>query len=209
MVNQWERKVITEPRPKDMNKGGFTPLLYAAREGCIECAQNLIAAKADPDLEDPDRVTPLNMALLNMHFDFAAYMIKAGADLDKWDLYGRSPVYMAADVSTLPMKGNGAVAVIPSEDSMTALDVAQADARSRRESEYSAEAPSAVSRCPAGSRRRRDPRAGRDAAVARRAGRRCPVRRTAAEAQGARRFAEQGRRHAADGGCRRRVRRRA
>ena len=33
-VNQWERKVIQEPRPKDMNKGGFTPLHYAAREGC-------------------------------------------------------------------------------------------------------------------------------------------------------------------------------
>ena len=24
VVRQWERKVITEPRPKDMNKGGFT-----------------------------------------------------------------------------------------------------------------------------------------------------------------------------------------
>ncbi len=123
VIHQWERKVITEPRPKDMNKGGFTPLLYAAREGCVECARSLMAAKADPDLEDPDRVTPLNMALLNMHFEFAAYMIKAGADLDKWDLYGRSPLYMAADVSTLPVKGNGAMAVIPSEDSLTALDV--------------------------------------------------------------------------------------
>jgi ankyrin repeat protein len=125
IVRQWERKVITEPRPKDMNKGGFTPLLYAAREGCVECAKNLIAAKADPDLADPDGVTPLNMALLNQHFNFAATMIKAGADLDKWDLFGRSPVYMAADVSTLPVKGNGAMAVIPSEDSLTALDVAK------------------------------------------------------------------------------------
>jgi len=32
---------------------------------------------------------------------------------------------MAADVSTLPTKGNGAMAVIPSEDSTTALDVAR------------------------------------------------------------------------------------
>ncbi len=32
---------------------------------------------------------------------------------------------MAADVSTLPTKGNGAMAVIPSEDSVTALDVAK------------------------------------------------------------------------------------
>jgi ankyrin repeat protein len=125
VIHQWERKVITEPRPKDLNKGGFTPLLYAAREGCVACTRELIAARADPDLEDPDRVTPLNMALLNLHFELAATLIKAGADVDKWDLFGRSPLYMAADVSTLPVKGNGAVAVIPSEDSLTALDVAR------------------------------------------------------------------------------------
>jgi ankyrin repeat protein len=125
VIRQWERKVITEPRPKDMSKGGFTPLLYAAREGCVDCARHLIAAGADPDLEDPERITPLNMALLNLHFDVAAFLITAGADVDKWDLFGRSPVYMAADVSTLPVKGNGAMAVIPSEDSTTALDVAR------------------------------------------------------------------------------------
>ncbi|PWT81108.1 MAG: hypothetical protein C5B57_11140 [Blastocatellia bacterium] len=125
VVRQWERKIITEPRPKDMNKGGFTPLLYAAREGCVECARHLIAAGADPDLEDPDRITPLTMALLNLHFQFAAYMIEAGADVDKWDFFGRSPLYMAADVSTLPTKGNGAMAVIPSEDRVAALDVAK------------------------------------------------------------------------------------
>ncbi|MEO8097622.1 MAG: ankyrin repeat domain-containing protein [Acidobacteriota bacterium] len=122
-VNQWERKIIQEPRPKDMNKGGFTALLYAAREGCIVCAQNLLAAGADPDSEDPDRETPLLLAIQNMHFDTAAVLIKGGADLDKWDIYGRSPVYMAADVSTLPMKGNGAVAVIPSMDKLTAIDI--------------------------------------------------------------------------------------
>ncbi|HEY4365475.1 MAG TPA: ankyrin repeat domain-containing protein [Bryobacteraceae bacterium] len=122
-INQWERKIIQEPRPKDMNKGGFSPLLYAAREGCIACVQNLLAAGADPDSEDPDRETPLLLALENMHFDTAAVLIKGGADLDKWDLFGRSPVYMAADVSTLPMKGNGAVAVLPSPDKLTAVDV--------------------------------------------------------------------------------------
>jgi ankyrin repeat protein len=124
VVRQWERKVITEPRPKDMNRGGFTPLLYAAREGCVECARHLIEAGADPNLEDPERITPLVMALMNLHFEVAAYLVKAGADVDKWDLFGRSPLYMAADVSTLPTKGNGAMAVLPSEDSITALDVA-------------------------------------------------------------------------------------
>src|SRR5262249_40374038 len=123
VINQWKRRVITEPRPKDMNKGGFTPLLYAAREGCVECAKHLIEAGADPDLEDPDRVTPLNMALLNLHFEVAAYLIKAGADVDKWDFYGRSPIYMAADVSTLPTKGNGAMAALPSGAKIAAIDV--------------------------------------------------------------------------------------
>ena len=104
-VRNWERKVIKEPRPKDMNQGGFTPLLYAAREGCIECARELVAGGADLDLADPHRVTPLVMALLNLHFDFAAYLIEAGADINKWDLYGRSPLYMAADTSTLPVHG--------------------------------------------------------------------------------------------------------
>jgi len=122
-VRQWERKVITEPRPKDMNKGGFTPLLYAAREGCVDCIRHLIAAGADLDSEDPERITPLVMAIMNLHFEAAAELIRGGADVDKWDLYGRSPIYMAADVSTLPLKGNGAMAVIPSEDSVTALDV--------------------------------------------------------------------------------------
>ena len=73
-VNQWERKVIQEPRPKDMNKGGFTPLHYAAREGCVACVQNLLAAGADPDSEDPDRETPLLLALQNLHFDTAAVL---------------------------------------------------------------------------------------------------------------------------------------
>ena len=87
------------------------------------CVQNLLTAGADPDSEDPDRETPLLLALMNMHFDTAAVLVKGGADLDKWDLFGRSPVYMAADVSTLPMKGNGAMAVIPSPDKLTAVDV--------------------------------------------------------------------------------------
>jgi uncharacterized protein len=124
-INQWERKIIQEPRPKDMHKGGFTPLHYAAREGCTACVQNLLAAGADPDSEDPDRMTPLLLALMNMHFDAAAVLVKGGADLDKWDLFGRSPIYMAADVNTLPTKGNGAMAVIPSTDKLTALDVAR------------------------------------------------------------------------------------
>jgi uncharacterized protein len=123
VVRNWERRVINEPRPKDMNRGGFTPLLYAAREGCIACARYLLEAGADPDLPDPERHTALNLALINLHFDFAAFMIGAGADIDKWDLFGRTPLYLAVDVSTLPVMGDGAMVVLPSADDHTALDI--------------------------------------------------------------------------------------
>ena len=46
VIRQWERKVITEPRPKDMNQGGFTPLLYAAREGCVDCVRSTCSPPA-------------------------------------------------------------------------------------------------------------------------------------------------------------------
>ena len=125
LVRQWPRKIINEPRPKDMNKGGFTALHYAAREGCIDCARALVEAGADLDVIDPERVTPLVLALENLHYDLAAFLIEAGADVNKWDLFGRSPLYMVADTSTLPVMGNGAMVVIPSMDDLTALDVAR------------------------------------------------------------------------------------
>jgi ankyrin repeat protein len=117
---EWQRKVTSEPRPKDMNKGGFTPLLYAAREGCIDCAKHLLAAGADPDLGDPENVTPLILALENLHFDFAVYMISAGANIDKWDFRGRTPVYVATDFSSLPTSAHGD---IPSADVSRGADV--------------------------------------------------------------------------------------
>jgi ankyrin repeat protein len=121
----WERRILTEPRPKDMNRGGFTALLYAAREGCLECARYLVEGGADIDLPDPERVTPLGLAINNQHFDLAAYLIEAGADVDKWDLFGRSPLYQAIDMNTLPTQGSGSMSAIPSLDEHTGLDVAR------------------------------------------------------------------------------------
>jgi ankyrin repeat protein len=104
-VNDWERMVTAEPRQKNLMPGGFTPLLYAARQGCLECAKSLIAAGAAVDLTDPDGVTPLISALLNAHFDTAKYLLEAGANVNKWDFWGRTPLYLAVDFNTLPHGG--------------------------------------------------------------------------------------------------------
>jgi uncharacterized protein len=121
-IREWQRRVTSEPRPKGMNRGGFTPLLYAAREGCIACARELLAGGADINRADPDQTTPLVVALMNLRFDFTAFLIKAGADVDRWDLYGQTPLYVAVDMNTLPKGGRPD---LPSEDFTTGLQVAE------------------------------------------------------------------------------------
>jgi len=122
VVRDWQRRVTAEGRPKNMNRGGFTPLLYAAREGCIDCARILLKSKADINLPDPDGMTPLNLAITNMRFDFAAVLIEAGADVNKWDFFGRTPLYSAIDLNTLPRGGRPD---LPSTDHLSGYDVAE------------------------------------------------------------------------------------
>lgn len=101
-VREWTRKVSSEPRPKELAQGGLTPLMFAARTGCIECAELLLDAGADIDLADPYGVTPLMVATLNLQNDFAAYLVEKGADVTQWDLYGRTPLYVAIDMVDYP-----------------------------------------------------------------------------------------------------------
>jgi ankyrin len=105
VVNNWQRQVTGEPRAVYRPAGGLTPLLFAARQGCVECVDVLVAAGAGIDVADPEGITPLNLAVLNMHFDTAAALIRRGANPNKWDLWGRAPLYAAVDVNTLPRGG--------------------------------------------------------------------------------------------------------
>lgn len=118
----WDRRTMNEPRPKDMNKGGFSPLLYAARQGCTQCVPILAKAGADLNGVDPDRVSALNLALINLHFETAVALIEAGADVNQWDLFGRAPLFNALDLNTLPVGGRPD---IPSTDAVTGYDVAK------------------------------------------------------------------------------------
>ena len=120
-ARDWVR-LTSEPRIKEMFSGGFTPLIYAARQGCAECVQALIDGGADPDKADPEGVTPLIAALLNAHFAAAAALVERGADVNKWDWWGRTPLYAAADLNITP---NGARADLPSTDTVTGVDIAR------------------------------------------------------------------------------------
>lgn len=119
-VNRWERQITAEPRYSFRPTGGLSALIYAAREGCIRCVAALLAAGADIDQTDGEGSTALLVALLNLHFDLARLLIEAGANVNKWDLRGYQPLYIAVDLHTLPTGGRPDR---PSTDETTALDI--------------------------------------------------------------------------------------
>jgi ankyrin repeat protein len=119
-INNWERQVTAEARAIARPSGGLTPLLYAARQGCLECTRVLAEAGADLDLGDPDNVSPLLVATLNGRWDVATYLINKGANINKWDWWGQSPLYAAVDMNTIP---HGGRPDRPSLDETTSLDV--------------------------------------------------------------------------------------
>jgi ankyrin repeat protein len=115
-----QRQITAEPRAIYRPAGGLTPLLYAAREGCVDCARHLAEAGADLNLADPEQVSPLLLSILNGHFDLAAYLIQKGTSPGKWDWYGRTPLYAAVDLNTLPRGGRPDR---PSLDTTTSLQI--------------------------------------------------------------------------------------
>jgi ankyrin repeat protein len=94
-VRDYQRHIQAEGRPKSLDSGGFTPLLYAARENCGACVDVLLEQGADIDLPDPDGVSPLHLAIMNANWDLAKKLIDAGADVSQWDIYGEAPLFTA------------------------------------------------------------------------------------------------------------------
>jgi ankyrin repeat protein len=82
-------------------RGGWTPLMYAARDGAIDAVRELADAKADLNLADPDGTTALMLAIINAHFDTAAALIDRGADPNITDSTGTAALYAAVDMHTL------------------------------------------------------------------------------------------------------------
>ena len=68
-IRDYQRVATAESRAKSLDRGGLTPLLYAARENCRECVEILLKHKVDVNLGDPSEVVPLSVAMLNANWD--------------------------------------------------------------------------------------------------------------------------------------------
>jgi uncharacterized protein len=97
-ANDWLNQMTSEPRVQYRPTGGLTPLLYAARDGCLGCVEALLKGGADIDLPNPDGMTPLMVAIDNSYFEVARYLLDHGANPHTWDWWGRTPLYVVVNI---------------------------------------------------------------------------------------------------------------
>ncbi len=104
-IRDYQRVATAESRAKQLDRGGLTPLMYAARENCGACAEILLKHKADVDKPDPSGMSPMVIAMLNSNWDIAKRLIESGADVNAWDIFGQAPLHVA--ISEMASRGNG------------------------------------------------------------------------------------------------------
>ena len=100
--NDWGAQITSEPRAQYRPTGGLTPLLYAARSGCIDCIDAILAAGESVDRPSPDGVTPLMLAIDNTHYAAAIRLLDSGANPHYQDWWGRTALYLAVDMQSYP-----------------------------------------------------------------------------------------------------------
>jgi len=124
----WPSHISEEPRVQYHPFGGLTALLYAARDGCLDCVEALIAKAADLNVPTPEGVTPLMIALDNDNNDIAKLLLDHGANPGVWDWYGRTALYIAVDRKAGGSSGGGLKVVVdPSHSArFSAMDVIKA-----------------------------------------------------------------------------------
>jgi ankyrin repeat protein len=125
LAYDWPSHISEEPRVQYHPFGGLTALLYAARDGCYDCVEALIAKNADVNVPTPEGVTPLMIALDNDNNDIARLLLDHGANPGLWDWYGRTALYIAVDRKDGGSSGGGIrVSIDPSHSARTsAMDI--------------------------------------------------------------------------------------
>jgi ankyrin repeat protein len=84
-------------RTRDTDGGGITPLVFAARQDCMECVKELLAAGADVNQQTHYGWTALLTATQNRHYKIGAYLLDHGANPNIKNNGGWSPLYLATD----------------------------------------------------------------------------------------------------------------
>jgi uncharacterized protein len=84
-------------RGTDTDGGGLTPVVFAAREDCLQCAKYLVEAGANVNQVTHYGWTPLLTAIQNRHYKLATYLLDHGANPNIANNGGWTPLYIATD----------------------------------------------------------------------------------------------------------------
>ncbi|HKH73127.1 MAG TPA: ankyrin repeat domain-containing protein [Vicinamibacterales bacterium] len=79
-------------------RGGFTALMFTARDGDVESARIMLDAGVDINHGDVDNVTPLVTAIMNKQYTLSRFLIDRGADVNIADAGGRTALYAMIDI---------------------------------------------------------------------------------------------------------------
>jgi uncharacterized protein len=134
LYSDWPSQITSEPRAQYRPVGGLTAMLYAARDGCYDCVEELIAAGADVNVPTPEGVTALMLALDNDHNDVAKLLLERGANPRVWDWWGRTALYIVIDrreTALAPARGGfgggggrgGRGAALPAQSNASSMQI--------------------------------------------------------------------------------------
>jgi uncharacterized protein len=97
-------------------KGGLTPLLFAARQGCLDCVRALVKAGAEVNQTSADGSSPVLVATQNGFYDVALFLIDHGADINLANAKGWTPLFLAVKIR------NQETTAIPGPETSGVLD---------------------------------------------------------------------------------------
>jgi ankyrin repeat protein len=81
-------------RPQGDPKGGLTALIFAAREGSLDCVQLLLKAGSDINQTSVDGSSALLVAVQNGNYGVAAYLLDHGANPNLANKKNWTPLYL-------------------------------------------------------------------------------------------------------------------
>lgn len=88
------------PDANNQNREDWTPMHYAAENGCLNVILTLVSRGAGIDPTDTFERTPLMIAIENNKSAVARSLIELGADIELTDIYGKTPLMYACKVAS-------------------------------------------------------------------------------------------------------------
>jgi ankyrin repeat protein/catechol 2,3-dioxygenase-like lactoylglutathione lyase family enzyme len=98
------RPALGAKTQNDLYDGALSPLMFAARQGYLQVARELVAAHADVNYVEPGGISVMLLAVFNGHYDIAGLLLENGANPNDGSLYEAVDMHNLEAVSVIGMR---------------------------------------------------------------------------------------------------------